>query len=135
MTKIKLSEANIDELKKEWGNLSTQIKKHDHLYHSLDSPIISDSEYDQIREKLNLLKNNFPTVDFDQNISDKVGFTPSSQFKKIKHKLPMLSLDNAFNEDDINEFLNRIRNYLNLNETIKINFPMLNPHKVLLRLL
>ena len=116
MTKIKLTAENIDDLKKKWGDLSAQIKKHDHLYHSLDSPIISDSEYDQIREKLNLLKKNFPNVDFDQNISNKVGFTPSSQFKKIKHKLPMLSLDNAFNENDIKEFLKRTRNYLNLNE-------------------
>ena len=82
MTKIKLTAKHIDELKKEWGDLSAQIKKHDHLYHSLDSPIISDAEYDQIREKLNLLKKDFPNVDFDHKISNKVGFTPSPHFKK-----------------------------------------------------
>ena len=121
MPKIKLTTANIDDLKKEWENLSAQIKRHDHLYHSLDSPIISDAEYDQIREKLNLLKKDFPNVNFDQNISHKVGFTPSSHFRKIKHKLPMLSLDNAFNEHDIKEFLKRIRNYLNLNANESID--------------
>ena len=68
MPKIKLTTANIDNLKKEWENLSAQIKRHDHLYHSLDSPIISDAEYDQIREKLNLLKKDFPNVKIDQNI-------------------------------------------------------------------
>ena len=117
MTKFKLKEANIDDLKKQWEDLSAQIKKHDHLYHSLDSPIVSDAEYDQIREKLNLLKKDFPNVDFDHKISNKVGFTPSPHFKKIKHKLPMLSLDNAFNENDIKEFLKRTKNYLNLNES------------------
>ena len=51
----------------------------------------------------------------------KVGFTPSSHFRKIKHKLPMLSLDNAFNNHDIKEFLKRIRNYLNLNANESID--------------
>ena len=103
-------------IQKEWADLNSKIKKHNHLNHGLDHPEISDLEYDKIKLRLINLEKEYSFLDNSKSILNKVGFQPSSNFKKVKHKLPMLSLSNAFNEHDVFEFINRIKRYLNLNE-------------------
>ena len=103
-------------IEKEWADLNSKIKKHNYLYHGLDQPEISDLEYDKIKLRLINLEKEYSFLKNSKSILNKVGFQPSSNFKKVKHKLPMLSLNNAFNEHDVFEFINRIKRYLNLNE-------------------
>jgi len=93
------------------------LKKHNKLYFSSDNPIISDSEYDKLKKEIsNLEKKNI----FLQNLklSEKIiGAPPSNKFKKVKHLVPMLSLSNAFEKSDINDFINKIKNFLNIKDT------------------
>ncbi len=103
-------------IEKEWTDLNSRIKKHNYLYHGLDQPKISDLEYDKIKLRLINLEKKYSFLENSKSILNEVGFQPSSNFKKVKHKLPMLSLNNAFNEHDVFEFINRIKRYLNLNE-------------------
>jgi len=92
------------------------LKKNNKLYFNDDNPSISDSEYDNLKKEiLDLEKNNtfLKKLGLTKKI---VGSPPSNKFKKIKHLKPMLSLSNAFDTDDMKDFLNKIRNFLNINE-------------------
>ncbi len=92
------------------------LKKHNKLYFSSDSPIISDSEYDSLKnEILNLEKSNSFLKKLNLN-KKVVGSPPSNKFKKIKHLKPMLSLSNAFDKNDMKDFISKITNFLNLKE-------------------
>ncbi len=90
------------------------LKKHNKLYFSSDRPSISDFEYDQLKKEIiNLEKKNIFLGKL--KLSEKiVGAPPSNKFKKIKHIIPMLSLSNAFDKNDINDFINKIKNFLNI---------------------
>ncbi|MBD1172329.1 NAD-dependent DNA ligase LigA [Pelagibacterales bacterium SAG-MED05] len=92
------------------------LKKHNKLYFNNDSPIISDIEYDNLKKEIiNLEKNN----DFLKklNLNSKiVGSPPSDKFKKIKHLKPMLSLSNAFDKNDMKDFISKISNFLNIKD-------------------
>ncbi len=107
-------------IEKEWADLNGKLKKHNYLYHGLDQPEISDLEYDTIKLRLISLEKEYSFLENSKSILNKVGFQPSSNFKKVKHKLPMLSLSNAFNEHDVFEFINKIKRYLNLSEEQEI---------------
>ncbi len=92
------------------------LKKHNKLYFNNDNPIISDSDYDRLKKEIINLekKNNFLKK---LNLNNKiVGSPPSNKFKKIKHLKPMLSLSNAFNKNDMQDFINKIRNFLNIKD-------------------
>ncbi len=91
-----------------------KIKLHDKLYHQDDSPIITDYEYDQLCLKYDTLIKEFPNLGFPNRTN--IGYKPKEQFSKVKHKKPMLSLNNGFSFEDINDFLNRIRKFLILKE-------------------
>ena len=92
------------------------LKKHNKLYFNNDSPIISDAEYDSLKKEIiNLEKDN----DFLKklNLNHKiVGSPPSNKFKKIKHLKPMLSLSNAFDKNDMKDFVSKISNFLNIKD-------------------
>ena len=97
-----------------------ELKKHNKFYHTEDKPIISDSEFDQLKKEiLDLEKEN----DFLTKLSlnTEVGAPPSNKFKKIKHLKPMLSLTNAFDKEDMKDFANKIKNFLNFKDE-KIEF-------------
>lgn len=83
------------------------IDKHNYQYHALDDPIISDFEFDKLCNERNILEKEFPEETIAQ-----VGYKPLSKFEKSNHKIPMLSLDNAFSNDDMNDFINRSEKYL-----------------------
>ena len=90
-----------------------EIEKHNKMYFELSSPIISDAEYDKLKKEiLNIEKKN-PDLKKKNSPSNIVGFKPSKQFDKFKHKVPMLSLSNAFDENDLINFEKKIFNYLN----------------------
>ncbi|CAO6131781.1 Lig NAD-dependent DNA ligase (contains BRCT domain type II) [Candidatus Pelagibacterales bacterium] len=98
---------------KEYKEKITLIQKLNKAYYHNDKPLVSDAEYDKIKKDiLDFEKKNPDIVDIDSP-SEKVGFAPSEKFSKVKHLVPMLSLDNAFTKDDVEDFLKKIRNYLN----------------------
>ena len=92
------------------------IKKHNDLYFTNDSPEISDAEYDKIKLELIELEKKHPFLKKINSISHLIGAKPSNKFKKIKHIHPMLSLANAFNKSDMNDFVKKVRNFLNYRE-------------------
>jgi DNA ligase (NAD+) len=93
------------------------LNKYDQAYYNSDSPKITDSKYDEIKKRL---------LEFEKKhdqyslVSNKVGFAPSKKFSKVKHTEKMLSLGNAFNIDDMNNFYKKIKNYLNYETTQNI---------------
>lgn len=95
------------------------IEKHDRLYHQLDAPEISDAEYDALKKQLAALEGQSPDL-FAQNGTGKVGAAPLSGFAKIRHSVPMLSLGNAFSDDDVRDFIYRINRFLNRMETTAV---------------
>jgi len=89
------------------------ILKHNELYHGNDSPEITDSHYDKLKKEVLDLEKKHNFLKKLKSISNYVGHIPSNKFKKIKHLKPMLSLTNAFNKDDMKDFLIKINNFLN----------------------
>lgn len=94
------------------------IEEHNHNYYVLDSPIISDGEYDLLLKELEYLESKNPKLIIDVSPTQRVGSNPISEFKKIDHRTPMLSLTNAMNESQLNAFDKRLKKELNL-ETIQ----------------
>ena len=90
------------------------LKKHNKLYFNEDNPKITDLEYDNLKKEIiNLEKKNKFLNKLNLN-KNSVGFPPSNKFKKVKHLKPMLSLSNAFNKEDMKDFINKIGNFLNV---------------------
>jgi DNA ligase (NAD+) len=105
---------------KEYKEKITLIQKLNKAYYQKDKPLVSDAEYDKIKKDiLDFEKKNPDIVDINSP-SEKVGFAPSEKFSKVKHLVPMLSLDNAFTKDDVEDFLKKIRNYLNFEKDTPI---------------
>src|SRR5207253_5665653 len=89
---------------------------HDKRYYQEDAPSISDAEYDALRQRFNAIEKRFPDLVTSESPSQKVGAAPSGRFKKVRHALPMLSLDNAFAEADVLDFVGRIERFLKLKD-------------------
>ena len=111
-----------EEATNELAELAEAITFHDRLYHQQDAPKISDADYDALRRRNDAIEAKFPDLVRDDSPSKNVGTTPSSGFAKVKHARPMLSLSNAFDENDLVEFLTRIRRFLGLEENEKVDF-------------
>ena len=94
------------------------LKKYDKHYHDKDSPLVSDQEYDYLKKEVIDLEKSYKYLKKFGSILINVGFSPSNKFKKIKHLKPMLSLSNAFNKDDMKDFLSKIQNFLNNKDLI-----------------
>lgn len=93
--------------------LATEINIHNKAYYVYDTPIISDTEYDQLFNTLKILEEKFPEYVKEDSPTKKVGFTAQDKFRKLEHKTPMLSLGNAFLEEDVEDFILRIKRFLN----------------------
>ena len=99
------------------------IEKYNESYYAKDSPIVSDQKYDELKKETLELEKKHSFLKKYGSIKNKIGFKPSSKFNKIKHSKPMLSLANAFNNDDIKDFEKKINNYLN-NININLSFSL-----------
>src|SRR3982075_4347927 len=108
--------------KVELKRLALEIESHDKHYYQEDAPKISDAEYDALRKRFNAIEARFPEFVTSDSPSQKVGAQPSGRFAKVRHAVPMLSLDNAFAEPDVLDFVGRIRRFLRLGEDDKIAF-------------
>jgi len=89
------------------------LKQHNKNYYTYDKPIISDAEYDQIKLSFLNFEKKYSFLKKVESISSIVGSKPLNKFKKVKHLIPMLSLSNAFNIEDMRDFLKKIKNFLN----------------------
>ena len=110
-----------DKIIKTFKKKIEELKLHNKYYFLEDNPKISDAEYDKLKKEIIILENKYPELKEIGTISDIVGAKPSKKFKKIKHLKPMLSLSNAFNKSDIEDFLKKIKNFLSLrNEKVEL---------------
>ena len=98
----------------ELERLASEIARHNRLYHSDDSPEISDAEYDALIRRNTELEAKFPNLVRDDSPSRQVGAAPAAHLSKVRHALPMLSLDNAFSDDEVADFIGRVRRFLSL---------------------
>jgi DNA ligase (NAD+) len=115
----KLTESQAEtELKR----LATEIAGHDKRYYQDDAPSVPDAEYDALRRRYDAIEARFPDLRTADSLSLKVGAAPSGRFAKVRHAVPMLSLDNAFSEEDVVDFVDRIRRFLRLPEDETIAF-------------
>ena len=98
------------------------VQKHNKYYYDKDKPIISDHEFDILKKDIISLENKYKFLKSEHSPSRSVGFKPSKNFEKVNHKVPMLSLGNAFNEEDLKNFEKKIINFLSLKNTDTIEY-------------
>ena len=108
--------------------LANEIEIHNNLYHNLDKPIISDAEYDNLLKENNQLENKYPDLILKNSPNYLIGSKVKSKFAKISHQSQMYSLSNAFNKNDILEFIKKINKFLN--NPINTNFKFLCEPKI-----
>ncbi|MDP1753819.1 MAG: NAD-dependent DNA ligase LigA, partial [Reyranella sp.] len=96
----------------EHKRLADEIAHHDKLYHEKDDPEISDADYDRLRQRLKAIEERFPQLVDMFSPTQKVAPTPTTAFAKVRHVRPMLSLDNAFAEEDLQAFLEKVHRAL-----------------------
>src|ERR1700742_760106 len=127
MAKIKTDKTPVELLtakqaQGEHARLTAEIAGHDKRYYQDDRPSVTDAEYDALRIRFNAIEARFPDLRTQDSLSLKVGAAPSGRFKKVRHAVPMLSLDNAFAEQDVVDFVGRIRRFLKLSDDETIAF-------------
>jgi len=110
------------EARKELARLAEEIAEHDRRYHGEDNPTISDAAYDTLKRRNAAIEQRFPELIRPDSPSHRVGARPSEKFAKVVHARPMLSLDNAFSDEDIADFAARVRRFLGLKEDDDVVF-------------
>lgn len=106
----------------EHDRLAEEIAAHDRAYYAEDAPVISDAEYDALRARLEALEAAFPELAHAESPTQRIGAKPSGKFSEVRHTVPMLSLGNAFTEEDVRDFDARIRRFLRLSESDTLAF-------------
>ncbi len=99
--------------------LREEINYHNYRYYVLDSPVISDEEYDALMQELKELEEKYPETITPDSPTQRVGAPPSDKFRTVPHHVPMLSLDDAFTPEEIREFDSRIKRFLNIDHDIE----------------
>jgi len=127
MPRRQKNEPSIDELtekqaKAEHTRLAAELAEHDRRYYQEDAPTVSDAEYDELRRRYGAIEARFPQLASRESLTQRVGAAPSARFAKVRHAVPMLSLDNAFAEEDVVDFVGRIRRFLRLSDDAEIAF-------------
>ncbi|HKS21121.1 MAG TPA: NAD-dependent DNA ligase LigA [Bradyrhizobium sp.] len=116
IAKLTKAQAKVEHMR-----LALELEAHDRRYYQEDAPSVSDAEYDALRQRFNAIEKRFPEFVTGNSPSQKIGAAPSGRFRKVRHSLPMLSLDNAFAEADVLDFVGRIERFLKLSDD-KIDF-------------
>src|SRR5580693_4232550 len=121
-TKLAADDLTEKQAKAEHARLAAEIAGHDRRYYQDDAPSVTDAEYDALRWRYNAIETRFPQLRTLESLTQRVGAAPSGRFAKVRHAVPMLSLDNAFAEDDVVDFVGRIRRFLRLPDDEEIAF-------------
>jgi DNA ligase (NAD+) len=121
-SQIAVEDLSIKWAKAEYARLEDEITAHDKRYYQQDAPTATDAEYDALRKRYNAIEEKFPELKTLQSLSMKVGAKPARGFAKVRHAVPMLSLDNAFSPEDVTDFVGRIKRFLKLADDEKIPF-------------
>jgi DNA ligase (NAD+) len=116
VAKLTKAQAKVEHMR-----LALELEGHDKRYYQEDAPSVTDAEYDALRQRFNAIEKRFPEFVSSDSPSQKVGAAPSGRFRKVRHSLLMLSLDNAFAEQDVLDFAGRITRFLKLPDD-KIDF-------------
>jgi len=116
---LKVDELTERQAKAEHKRLSDEIRHHDVLYHDKDAPEISDADYDRLRNRLKAIEARFPQLVDLLSPTQQVAPTPSTAFAKVRHARPMLSLDNAFTDEELQGFFDRLRRALERETDLK----------------
>lgn len=114
MNNIPVGQLSEEQAKTELERLASLIAHHDRLYYLEDQPEISDAEYDELRLRNEAIEKRFPELRREDSPSLRIGAPLSGPFKKVKHRKPVLSLDNGFEDQDVYDFFDRIRRFLGL---------------------
>lgn len=109
-----VEDLTLEEAAAELARLAEEIAGHDRHYHGEDAPVISDAEYDALKRRNDAIEARFPSLLRSDSPSQRVGSAPSEGFGKVTHAIPMLSLDNAFSDEDVADFFGRIRRFLKI---------------------
>jgi DNA ligase (NAD+) len=104
----------LEEAAAELERLANEIAEHDRRYHGEDAPTISDADYDALKRRNDAIEARFPDLVRSDSPTLRVGSAPAEGFGKVTHKVPMLSLDNAFKDDDVRDFVGRLRRFLKI---------------------
>ena len=120
--KIAVDKLTEPQAKAELERLAAAIGEHDKRYYQEDAPTVSDADYDALRRRNEEIEARFPDLVRADSPSRRVGAQPASKFAKVRHAVPMLSLGNAFSDDEVREFVERVRRFLRLPEDEKIAF-------------
>jgi DNA ligase (NAD+) len=121
-TKLAVDDLTEKQAKAEHARLEAEIAGHDRRYYQDDAPSVSDAAYDALRRRYGTIEDRFPQLRTLQSLTQRVGAAPSGRFAKVRHAVPMLSLDNAFAEEDVVDFVGRIRRFLRLPDDEEIVF-------------
>ena len=106
--------ATLRQARAEHARLAAVIAAHDVAYHRNDAPTVSDADYDALRRRLTAIEAAFPVLDTAASPSATVGAKPSEKFATVRHRVPMLSLGNVFADEEVTEFMARVRRFLGL---------------------
>ena len=106
----------------EHQKLGEEIAAHDRAYYQNDAPVVSDAEYDSLRRRYEALEAQFPELAGEDSLSKKVGAAPAEKFAKITHAVPMLSLGNIFADEELEEFVARVKRFLGLAAEAEVAF-------------
>jgi DNA ligase (NAD+) len=121
-TKLAVADLTEKQAKAEHARLAAEIAGHDRRYYQDDAPSVSDADYDALRRRYGAIEERFPQLRTLESLTQRVGAAPSGRFAKVRHAVPMLSLDNAFAEEDVVDFVGRIRRFLRLPDDEEIAF-------------
>ncbi|MCX8507449.1 MAG: NAD-dependent DNA ligase LigA, partial [Rhodobacteraceae bacterium] len=105
----------------EWERLAADVAQANLAYHREDAPEISDADYDALKRRLQAIEARFPELAAGSP-TGQVGSAPSETFAKVTHAVRMLSLENAFSDEDVADFANRVRSFLNLADAASLAF-------------